>query len=185
MRKILAIALLGSACWGLEPTGDSLLTVRRIYVDKLAGDQSAAQIRDMIINALQAAGPFVITENADRADASLRGSAEDLVFTDTFQDSDSLTARASLGAGTSTSRGVAGRRGAVSVGVGQEESTKISERKHEAMAAVRLVNKDGDVIWATTQESLGAKFRGASADVADKVVKQLLADIDKARKPRE
>jgi hypothetical protein len=38
------------------------------------------------------------------------------------------------------------------------------------------VSKDGDVIWATTQESQGAKFRGASADVADKVVRQLMAD---------
>ena len=50
------------------------------------------------------------------------------------------------------------------------------------MAAVRLVDADGDVIWSTTQESLGAKFKGASADVADKVVKQLLADIEKARR---
>ena len=62
------------------------------------------------------------------------------------------------------------------------ESTRIAERKHEAFAAVRLVNKDGDVIWATTQESLGAKFRGASADVADRIMKQLLADIEKAKR---
>jgi hypothetical protein len=52
------------------------------------------------------------------------------------------------------------------------------------MAAVRLITKDGDVIWATTQESLGAKFRGASADVADKVVRQLIADMEKARQPQ-
>ena len=32
---------------------------------------------------------------------------------------------------------------------------------------VIAVNKDGDVIWSTTQESLGAKFRGASADVGE------------------
>ena len=75
-----------------------------------------------------------------------------------------------------------GRRGAASVGIGLDESEKISERKHEAMAAVRLINTDGDVIWSTTQESLGAKFKGASADVADKVVKQLLADIERSRR---
>jgi len=50
------------------------------------------------------------------------------------------------------------------------------------MATVRLVNKDGDVIWSTTQESLGGKFRGASADVADKVMRQLIADVEKAKK---
>ena len=48
---------------------------------------------------------------------------------------------------------------------------------------MRLVSKDGEVIWATTQESTGAKFRGASADVAEKIVKQLLADTEKARRP--
>jgi hypothetical protein len=38
------------------------------------------------------------------------------------------------------------------------------------------------VIWSTTQESLGAKFRGASADVADKITRQLQADYARARK---
>jgi hypothetical protein len=37
------------------------------------------------------------------------------------------------------------------------------------------------VIWSTTQESSGAKFRGASADVADKITKQLEADYDRIR----
>jgi hypothetical protein len=30
--------------------------------------------------------------------------------------------------------------------VGDKESSDIRERKHEALATVRLVNKDGDVI---------------------------------------
>lgn len=177
MRPVLLLL----ACSLALPAADPLLAVKRIYVDRLTGDASAAQLRDMLINALQESNLFVVTENPERADASLRGSAEDLVFTDTFQSSEGLNARASVNAGTGSTRSEAGRRGAVSVGVGQTESTRIAERKHEAMAAVRLVNKDGDVIWATTQESLGAKFRGASADVAGKVVKKLLADIEKAR----
>ncbi len=183
MRALLLIAAGGMLAFAAEPETSPLLSVRRIYVDRLAGDQQAVQIRDMIINTLQASRLFVITENVERSDATLKGSAEDLVFTDTFQSSDSISARASLGSSTASSAGSPGRRGALSVGVGQDESTKINERKHEAMAAVRLVNKDGDVIWATTQESLGAKFRGASADVADKIVKQLIADIDKLRRP--
>ena len=47
---------------------------------------------------------------------------------------------------------------------------------------MRLVNKEGDVIWSTTQESLGAKFRGASADVAEKITAQLKDDFEKAKK---
>ena len=50
------------------------------------------------------------------------------------------------------------------------------------LATVRLVNKDGDVIWSTTQESTGAKFRGASADVADRIAKQLGSDYEKLRR---
>lgn len=48
--------------------------------------------------------------------------------------------------------------------------------------AVRLVSADGDVIWTTTQESRGAKYKGASADVADKIAKQLLHDLEKAER---
>jgi hypothetical protein len=33
-----------------------------------------------------------------------------------------------------------------------------------------------------TQESKGAKFKGAAADVADKIVKRLFWDIDKFQK---
>lgn len=180
--KVLASLLFAAHCHAVEPNLPPLLKVKRIHIEKLSGDQSAAQIRDMIINALQASQLFAVTENPDRADAFLRGSAEDTIFTDTFQTSEGVNARASLGGSTGTTRVSGARRGAASVGVGLDESEKITERKHEAMAAIRLVDANGDVIWSTTQESLGAKFKGASADVADKVVKQLIADLEKSRR---
>ena len=158
-----------------------LLKIKRIHVDRLNGGDTASQMRDLLIAALQATKLFVLTENPDRADAILRGSAEDLVFTDTFQSSDSLSARASVGSSRGSRSGVV--TPPVGVSVGQNESTRIAERKHEALATVRLVNKDGDIVWSTTQESMGAKFRGASADVADKVTRQLLSDIDRLKKP--
>ena len=184
MNTALSIAALATAigCFAADQPQPPLARVKRIHIEKLAGNESAAQIRDMIINALQSSRVFVVTENPDRADAVLRGSAEDNIFTDTFQTSEGVNARASIGAGSSTTRSVAGRRGVASVGIGLDESEKITERKHEAMAAVRLVDSNGDVIWSTTQESLGAKFKGASADVAAKVVKQLTFDVEKARR---
>jgi hypothetical protein len=159
-----------------------LLAIKRVYVDRLTGGDSAAQLRDLIIASLQNTRLFVITENQDRADAIIRGAAEDLVFTDTFASSDGVNANAGIGLGTAT--GSSSRSGSryLHAGAGDHESTDIKERKHEALATVRLVNKDGDVIWSTTQESFGGKFRGASADVADKIAKQLLADADRARK---
>ena len=168
-------------CFAME-SQQPLLQVKRVYMEQLTGDQSASQIRDMIINSLQSAGLFIVTEKPENADATLRGSAEDTVFTDTFQTSEGVNARASLNTGSGASRGIGSRRAGASVGVAVDESEKITERKHEAVAAVRLVSSSGDVIWATTQESFGAKFKGASADVADKVVKQLIADIEKARR---
>jgi hypothetical protein len=188
MRLRYLMALLALAAWAQSPAPETLvqlLQVRRVYVDRLGGGDAAAQIRDMMIGSLQRTGLFVLTENAERADTFLRGSAEDLVFTDTFQSSDGIDARAALSVNSANpaSSRTSTRRGAgVNVGVGERESTRIVERKHEASASVRLVNKDGDVIWSTIQESLGAKFRGASADVAEKVTRQLLADYERARK---
>ena len=37
---------------------------------------------------------------------------------------------------------------------------------------------------STTQESKGAKYKGANADLADKVVRQLLRDLDKPKEER-
>src|SRR5579863_6879199 len=74
-----------------------LLAVRRVYIDRLTGGETAGQMRDMIAASLQNAKVFVITENPDRADAVLRGSAEDLVFTDVHSSSDSIHADAHYG----------------------------------------------------------------------------------------
>lgn len=192
MTRLAWIALwtLGSVASAEEPPTPAALeeaglrqlrTVRRVYVDRLTGGETAAQMRDILISSLETARLFVITENEERADAILRGASEDLVFTETHSSSDSINAHANFGTGrnTSTSRGQSG-----GFGLGQSEDERSAERRHEAIAAVRLVNKDGDVVWSTTQESLGAKFRGASADVADKIAAQLKEDFEKARKLR-
>jgi hypothetical protein len=155
-----------------------LLTIERVYVERLNGGETAGQIRDMIISSLQNTRLFVITENPDRADAVLKGSAEDLVFTEVHSSSDSISAHANAGTGKTKSNERSQYSG---FSVGENESTRSAERKHEAVASVRLVNKDGDVIWSTTQESQGAKFRGSSADVAEKVTRRLMEDYERAR----
>jgi hypothetical protein len=157
-----------------------LLTVRRVYVDRLNGGETAEQMRDMIINSLQNARLFIVTENQEKADATLRGSAEDLVFSEQHQSSDGINAHMNAGTGRSGNRSGAGPYGGLSVG--ENESMHSTERRHEASASVRLVNKDGDVIWSTTEESMGGKFRGASAEVAEKITGHLTDDYTRARK---
>ncbi|MCC6588941.1 MAG: hypothetical protein IT168_19750 [Bryobacterales bacterium] len=168
----------------LQPHDEALLQllrIRRIHVEKMSGE-TANHVRDMIINSLQRSNLFTVTENPDRADAYLRGSAEDLIFTDTYQYNDSMHARVGIGAGGYQGSSQGNNRRSASASVGEQDSARTQERKHESAAAVRLVNKDGDVIWSTTKESLGAKFRGASADVADKIMRQLLDDYAKAKR---
>ena len=156
-----------------------LLQIRRVYVDHLTGGETAAQMRDILLSSLEGSKLFVLTENQERADATLKGAAEDLVFTEVHSSSDSINARTNIGTGRTSSTSRSANAG---FGVGENESDHSSERRHEAVAAVRLVNKEGDVIWATTQESMGAKFRGASTDVADKITGKLKEDFLRARK---
>jgi len=173
---ILSLILLGTAL-DAQDLSSQLLGLKRVYVDRLTGGETAAQMRDLLIASLHNSKLFILTENQERADAVLRGAAEDLIYTDQFVSSDGVDLKGAISSGSRSTRSTTNGHSA-SVGVGENESSNIRERKHEAIATVRLVNKDGDVIWSTTQESNGAKFRGASADVADKITKQLAADYE-------
>jgi altronate dehydratase len=143
-----------------------LKAVKRIYVDSFGDEAVAKQIQAMVITSLAEMKRFVVTENKEKADAILRGTA----LEKTSQEASSF----SEGAAAASGLGLAAA----------EDKHSSTETVHEARVAVRLVSSDGDVIWTTTQESRGAKYKGASADVADKVAKQLMRDLEKAERPR-
>jgi len=171
----------GASTQSVEETGlRQLLTLKRVFVDHLTGGETAAQIRDIIIGSLEQSKLFIVTENQEKADAVLRGAAEDLVYTDTHSSSDGVNAKVNVGSG----KGAPGYRTDQTggFGFGENESDHSALRRHEALATVRLTNKEGDVIWSTTQESLGAKYHGASADVADKIAAKLKEDFERAKK---
>jgi hypothetical protein len=162
------------------PLAANLLEVKRIYVEPLAGTAPAQTLRELIIAGLDSTKLFVLTDNPDRADAILKGAADDKAFTDDFDTDSSMSDRTDAGI-YSGARSSKSRGGYGAAAVAEREAHRIKERKHEAYAAVRLCNRSGDVIWSTTQESLGAKFRGASADVAAKIARQLSLDVERAR----
>jgi len=179
-------ALVASSAFGIQPKNAeaTLGELKRVYIDVLAGGAPADQMRDMIINALQQSGLFAVTENAERADAILKGSADDQTFSQEHITSDSIGFRAGDAGGTRNSVGLGTSSSStrrMSAGISDSESSHVQERRHEAVASVRLVNGVGDVIWSTTQESAGAKFRGAMSDVADKVARRLIEETNKAR----
>lgn len=164
--------VLGWSAMAAEP---GLLYVERIHVEKLSGGETANQIRDMIISSIQRTGLFRLTENPEQADAILRGSAEDLIYNESFDMRDGVDARGSLSVGRS--RSSTGSPGfTVNSGVGEDSASSSVERRHEAVAALRLVTPDGEIVWSTVQESNGAKLRSASVDVAERVGEQLAED---------
>jgi altronate dehydratase len=167
-----------------EEAAEQLSKVRRIYIAVLTGGDAALQIRDLLMTSLHNSKQFIITEDEDKADATLKGAGDDDVFTDTFQSSEGINAHTQISSGSSASTrnyssSSSNRSGGLSIG--ENESRRDEQRKHEAIATVRLVSKDGDVIWSATAESLGAKFLGASADVADKIAKRLVTDYKAAK----
>jgi fermentation-respiration switch protein FrsA (DUF1100 family) len=166
---------------GADAGSEALVNVKRIYVAPLTGGPPADALRELIIASLDSTKLFILTDNEDRADAILKGAADDHTYVDTFDTEESGDSRITAGV---YSGGLGyGRSGANGgVGLGTSEAHHDKERKHEAYAAVRLCNRDGDVIWSTTQESNGGKFRGASADVAAKVARQIMEDFERERR---
>ena len=152
--------------------------VRTLYVDPLGGE-GAGPIRDMLIGAFQRLGLVRITENEANADAFLRGSAEDLILQEHTSYRDGITARGA----SSTSRRESGESdyASASFGVGDTETASVRRQRHEAVAAVRIVLRDGEVVWSSTRESTGAKFRGSSADVAARIAEDFAEAFRKAR----
>lgn len=182
-QKPVAPALRGQASTAVAvPAANSstLLQVRRVFVAPFTGDAGAAQIRELVISALQGSGLFVLTDNAERADAVLKGAASDAAFSEYYQSTRSTRATDSVsvrnGGYTSNSRslGYGGSNG-------EDKATRATERKHEAYAAVHLCNSEGDVIWSTTKQSPGSRVRFARVDVADLIAKQLTADLTRMR----
>src|SRR5271170_3216038 len=167
-----------------EEATEHLSKVHRIYIAILTGGDAALQLRDLLMTSLHNSKQFVITEDEDKADATLKGAGDDDVFTDTFQSSEGINAHTQISSGSSEglrnyANSSSNRSGGLTIG--ENDSRRDEQRKHEAIATVRLVSKDGDVIWSATAESMGAKFMGASADVADKIAKRLVTDYKTAK----
>jgi len=169
-----------------------LLQVRRIYVDSFGDDAMSKQIHDAIITGLSESKRFIVTENKERADAVLKGTGlekttqelhghQEATAVGTAAGSHSGSVSGSFVNGTGSVSGSSrGRFVAHSAAI--EDANVSTETINDARVSVRLVDKDGDVIWATTQESSNAKYKSATADVADKVVKQLLRSVAKMEK---
>jgi curli biogenesis system outer membrane secretion channel CsgG len=158
-----------------------LVKVKRIYIESFGDDKESQQLQAMVIDALVATKRFIVTENKDKADAILKGTGLEKTSQEVHATGEATSVGAAAGGSSATVNGTSGSAsgGFIARHMGTEDSQASSVAMNDARLAVRLVSADGDVLWSTTQESKGAKYKGASADVADQVVKQLLRDLDK------
>ena len=150
-------------------TRQRLLAAKRAYVESFGDDTINKTLQAMIVDAIGGSKRFIVTENKEKADLLLKGAALEKSTTE----SHSLASATTVGSASGSALGFAAEK------VGIADSQSSVETVNDARVSVRLVAKDGDVMWSTTQESQGAKFKGATADVADKVVKQLMRDLAK------
>lgn len=157
-----------------------LLSIKRIYVEEFGDDKEAKILQSMVINALTQTKRFIVTENKGKADATLKGTALEKRSQELHSTASGTSVSSILGGFSADRRTAGGAIGGVGMGTG-DASTSTETIDHAALS-VRLVSADGDTIWSTTQESKGAKYKGAGADVADKIVKQLLQDLERAQK---
>ena len=166
-----------------------LLKVKRIYIESFGDDAISKQLQAMVIDAITQSKRFIVTENKDKADAILKGTGLEKTSQELHAIGEATNvAAASGGEHGSINGSVVNGNGSISGSssggfvarqLGTADSQASTETIDDARLAVRLVSSDGDVIWTATKESKGAKYKGASADVADQIVKQLLWDLDK------
>lgn len=163
--------------------------VKKVFVESFGDDLISREIQSMIVSSLVSSKRFTVTENRDRADAVLKGVALEKTSQEVHAYGEGTAVGAAGGGHSSSVSGsVINGNGSISGSssggfaartMGINDSSVNTETINDARVAVRLVNSDGDVIWTTTQESKGAKYKGASADVADMCIKQLLRDVAK------
>jgi hypothetical protein len=158
---------------------DSLPAIKRVCVDKITGEALVASAsREILLANLFAGKRFMLMENCDKADATLKGAVLSATEKRVRGESESIGFGQAGGAARANRDSASAAFGASSGSNG--ESLFSSESRTQASVVLRLVDREGVVIWATTQESAGGKAKAAIPDALDRAVKQLFRDVDKA-----
>jgi len=197
---IAAILLLASTVQGQEakstpPASEPepaverrLVEVKRVCVQPFGPDTLSIQVQEMVIAKLFEAKRFSLTENCERADFVLKGSvtersdyvsrseSEGIGFSQQASGSQSSSSRFGSSGSSSSSSASGGLSG------NSQESLSSTETKQQAAVTLRIVAKDGEIIWATSQESGVGKSKGAVGLAAEQAVRRLLRDKERAEK---
>lgn len=168
---IFALPLLGQEVSQKGKAVNGLSRAMLVCVEKLNGPQPLADaVRDMAFAALHSTRRFTVSERCDKAEAIIKGSVIESVERLSRSEQEGIAFGAAAGAANSSGaavRGVAGHNG---------ESLSSSETRRNVSLSLRLVDADGIVLWAFTQESSGGKSKGPAADATERAIRQLTKD---------
>lgn len=165
-----------------SPPDARLLTIKRICVQSFGADALGVQAQEMVIAKLFESKRFALTENCDRADFVLKGSVTERNERAARSESEGIgfTAR-----GSASARDTDGASGSASstLSANTYEALSSSGYKQSAAVTLRIVDKDGEILWAVSMESEQGKTRSAIGEAADRAVRRFLRDIQRAASP--
>ena len=170
-----------------EPAANPrLLQVKRVCVQNFGDDALGAQAREMVIARLFESKRFSLTENCAKAEFILKGAVTERNDRAFRQESEGVGFGVSGAASDSSGAGInrTGTSASASARGDARETLASSENKQHAVVTMRLVDKDGEILWATSLESAGGKTKGAIGDAAERAARKLLRDLERAEKQR-
>jgi hypothetical protein len=168
-----------------EPAANPrLLQVKRICVQNFGDDALGVQAREMVIAKLFESKRFSLTENCAKADFVLKGAVTERNDRAFREESEGIgfgvSAAGSESSGAGSNR--SGSSASASARGDSRETLASSENKQHAAVTMRLVDKDGEILWAASLESTGGKTKGAIGDAADRAVRKFLRELERAEK---
>jgi hypothetical protein len=178
MGKVALFSLISWIAIAQTPTA-GLTAIKRICVDKIAGEEAiVAAARELAIAGLFSAKRFTVTEKCDKADAILKGAVLERGEMRVRGEGEATDFGAAAGGASATRSSGRAAFGAIAGGSG--ESLYSAETRASASVVLRLVDPEGTVVSAYSQDSPGGKVKGAIADAIERAVKQLLREVEKA-----
>lgn len=165
---------------GPQPPNPALATVKTICVETFAGDPSLVQaVKEIAIAALYGAKRFTISERCDKTDAVLKGAVIEKAGTRVRAEGEGAGFGVAAGAASTTAAAIGAVAG------GSSEALYSRESQTQVSVTARLVDKDGLVIWAHTQESPGGRIKGPVVDAVERALRQLVRDVERAQGARK
>jgi len=151
---------------------NQLPVLPKICIDKIRGEVGlASSAEDAITAALLSSKRFRLVEVCEKAEYIVRGSIVERADLKSRSEGEETGVAA---AGISSNRNYASGS---AMGARGSESLSTTETKRAITLSVKFVNKDGEVVFAATQDSAPSKNRSAMSEAADRLSRDVIREL--------